>query len=193
MFRRGIVSEVNFETHQVRVKYPDREDVESPWLDVIVRDSQDDKEYSLPSLGAQVWTALEENAETGACLGAIYSAGADATEEPRNADVRHWKFDGGAVFKFDRSANTLTIELPDGGDFELLPDGLLKVAGAADFVALAGLVDTNFANIVSAINAFVTAFNAHIHPTGVGPSGPPPPAPSASDQESVACSKTKTS
>ncbi len=60
--------------------------------------------------------------------------------------------------------------------------GMVKVAGASDFVALAQKVDTAVQNII-------TAFNAHVHPTGVGPSGPPPP---ISPQQSVACTKTKT-
>ncbi len=41
-------------------------------------------------------------------------------------------------------------------------------SGAVDYVALASFVDAR-------ILAIVTAFNAHVHPTGVGPSGPPTP------------------
>lgn len=61
--------------------------------------------------------------------------------------------------------------------------GLLKVNGASDFVALAQKVATELA-------AIKTWADVHIHPTGVGPSGPPAaPLPAAG---STACTKLKT-
>ncbi len=64
--------------------------------------------------------------------------------------------------------------------------GLFEVANAADFVALAALVDANFETLA-------TIFNAHTQPTPWGPTGPPlVPMVPASDYPSVACSKLKT-
>ncbi len=61
--------------------------------------------------------------------------------------------------------------------------GLLRVNGASDFVALAAKVATELA----AIKAWA---DVHVHPTGVGPSGPPAaPLPAAT---STACTKVKT-
>ena len=59
---------------------------------------------------------------------------------------------------------------------------LLKVNGASDFVALAQKVDT-------ALSTIKASFDAHVHPTGVGPSGPPPPIGSLA---STACTTLKT-
>lgn len=64
-------------------------------------------------------------------------------------------------------------------DFTVLPGGLMKVAGASEFVALGGKVDSNF-------STWASSFASHVHPTGVGPSGPPaaplPPGATASVQ-----------
>ena len=68
------------------------------------------------------------------------------------------------------------------GDIVATAGGLFKVNGAGDFVALAGLVK-------SRLDTIQAAFDAHVHPTGVGPSGPPPP---IGPLAAVACTKLKT-
>lgn len=83
----------------------------------------------------------------------------------------------GIVGPNDKSSITVT------GDFSIIPGGLLKVAGASDFVALGSPTNSNFSSLK-------TWADTHIHPTGVGPSGPPAaPSPTPSDVKS---SKTKT-
>lgn len=198
MYRRGVVSAVDPDTHRVRVKFPSKGDVESSWLDVPVDDALDDQQYGLPSLGAQVSVILDEREEEGCVIGAIYSK-ADVPIGTKNTDVRRWTFKDGAVFEYDRESNTWTVDVPDGGainikvggnatieatgDVHVKPGGLLKVDGAADFVALAAKCDARF-------DALELDAATHIHPTGVGPSGPEivPLTPG----ESVKCTKTKT-
>lgn len=51
---------------------------------------------------------------------------------------------------------------------EIFVEELVKVNGAASFVALSDKVDAHFATLKA-------WGEAHVHPTGVGPSGPPPP------------------
>ncbi len=76
---------------------------------------------------------------------------------------------------------TLALESTD--DTTLTVGGVFKVNGASDFVALAGLVATE-------LEAIKTAYDAHVHPTGVGPSGPP--AAPLTAPSSTACTKIKT-
>jgi hypothetical protein len=74
-----------------------------------------------------------------------------------------------------------TVE--SSGDIANTVSGLFKVNSASDFAALAAKVDAAF----SAVVAWATS---HVHPTGVGPSGPA--APVLSSQPSTACTKLKT-
>lgn len=60
---------------------------------------------------------------------------------------------------------------------------VVSVAGAGDFPSLAQKVDANFSSLVSWLTA-------HVHPTGVGPSGPSSPAPNS--PQATACTKLKT-
>lgn len=198
MYNRGVVSAVDVETHRVRVTMPSRGDLESPWLDVLVDDALDDQESSLPSIGAQVAFLLDESEAEGCVLGAAYSK-VDQPSSPRSVDVRRWKMKDGAVFEYDRAAHKLTVNLPSGaeldvvvdgnvkvtasGDVEVHPGGLLKVDGAADFVAHAAKTDAR-------LDALENHTGTHTHPTGVGPSGPAAP---VSPGDSVACTKLKTS
>lgn len=173
------MKEVDADKHRVRGTFPDRQDLLSPWLDVPVRDALDDKEYSLPSVGAQVAVLLDEHGDSGCVIGALYS---DADPAPAaGVDIRRWTMKDGTKLEYDRAAHTLTLDVK--GDVLVKVDGLLKVAGAGDFVALAQKVDTAFQNIV-------TWLTAHVHPTGVGPSGPPTPPPTG--QASTAATKTRT-
>jgi phage baseplate assembly protein V len=180
-YRRGVVSAVDAKTHRVRVTFPDKQDVESPWLDVLVRDALDDKDFGLPSKGAQVAVLMDEKDESGCVIGALYSK-ADAPNSPQSEDLRRWTMKDGTVVSYDRNAHKLTIDV-HGGDVEVLITGLMKVAGASDFVALAAKCDARFAAIESNLQA-------HVHPTGVGPSGPGTPPLTPGD--SVAASKLRT-
>jgi hypothetical protein len=68
-------------------------------------------------------------------------------------------------------------------DFQITVGGILKIAGAASFVARSDYVDARNTTIQS-------TFDAHIHPTPWGPSGPPT-SPIGS-LATVAATKTKT-
>lgn len=198
MYRRGVVSQVDVDTHRAKVTFLDRDKVESPWLDVLVSDTLDDKAYGLPSVGAQVACLLEENATAGCIIGALYSK-EDAPLDPKNVDVRHIVMKDGAIARYDRDAHELYVEVPDGGavnlkvggtctiettgDVHLKPDGLLKVAGGAEFFARADKVDAR-------LDAIESNLATHTHGTGVGPSTPE--VPTVAFGASTACSKAKT-
>lgn len=199
MYRRGVVSKVDVDKHVVRCTLPEKGNVETAWLDVLVPDTLDDKVFSLPSEGAQVALMLDERDEQGCVLGSVYSK-VDAPTGTKNVNLRRIDFKDGAKVEYDREHHKLTIDIPSSGelnvtingkakiettgDVEVKPGGLLKIAGAADFVALAAKVD-------AIVTYLVMWLLTHTHGTGVGPSTPPL-APVES-QDSVACVKTKTS
>lgn len=75
------------------------------------------------------------------------------------------------------------VVVDSSGAVELQVNAFVKVEGAGDFVALAKKVD-------DALTKLKTAHETHVHPTGVGPSGPPiAPVPPL---EPTACTKIKT-
>lgn len=160
MYRRGIVEEVDVDTHRVRVRFPEHQDMVSGWLDVLVRDALDDKEYSLPSKGAQVGVMMDENDEAGCVLGAVYSK-ADAPVAPKSEDARHLTFKDGTQVKYDRAAHELAVKLAAGAKLKIdvSGGGMVEVGGSAQFLVRADKLHPKFM--------------AHVHPTGVGPSGPP--------------------
>lgn len=166
MYRRGIVEELDANTHRARVRLPERDDVVTGWLDVLVRSSLGDQDTALPPRGTQVAVMLDEHDESGCVLGALYS---EADPPPVTDDkIRALHLRDGAKVEYDQGAHELRIVMPSGGDVSVNVSGggLVKVAGAEAFVARADLTDARLA-------ALQQKFDTHIHPTGVGPSGVP--------------------
>lgn len=58
----------------------------------------------------------------------------------------------------------VTIDLECSGDVHVDPGGLVKVATAADFVALAAKVDQGFADLVTFLTTLAANIAAHVHP-----------------------------
>jgi phage baseplate assembly protein V len=93
------------------VSFPDRDQLTSWWLPVIVPKTQNDKAYWIPDVGEQVVCMMDERDEDGAVLGAIYS---DADLAPvESADKLHWSFKDGSSLEYDRAAHSLTCSLPN--------------------------------------------------------------------------------
>lgn len=152
MYSRGIVAERDPQRHRVRVRFPDRGDLLSPWLQVIVQPQQ----HGLPREGAQVACLLDEHSESGCVLGVVYS---DSDPAPGESGRRvGWVFPGGRV-EYDRQANTLTVIAPGG----VLLDGNVQVVGGAAPLARADRVDER-------LDALEEWAMQHVHGTGVGPS-----------------------
>jgi phage baseplate assembly protein V len=138
---------------RVRVIFPDRNQMTSWWLPVLVAKSQNDKAYHIPDIGEQVVCFMDEHDEDGAVLGAIYST-ADTTPV-QSADKWHITIKDGATFEYDRAlhalalnipnsgtvtitANGATIEIDASGNILLTPGALLKFAGGGVGVARVG-------------------------------------------------------
>lgn len=135
MLRVGIVKLQDAANARVRVVFPDRDQLESWWLPVVVAKTQNDKMYWMPDVGEQVVCMMDEHDEDGAVLGAIYSS----VDQPAVAslDKLHWKSKDGAAFEYDRAAHALGISLPGGGTVTISANGASIAIDGAGNVAIA--------------------------------------------------------
>lgn len=165
MYRRGIVTELDPATHRARVRLPDRDNITSPWLNVLAPTAHGDKVFGLPPVGSQVALLLDEHDEAGCILGAIYSTQDQPTAS--SEQVRRIDFRDGTRIEYDASAQRLNIQLADGASVHVT-GGVVHVGEGAQPVALAPLVEDRLASLE-------TWANAHAHSTSTGPSGPAAP------------------
>lgn len=157
MYREGKVTEVDARAHRVRCEMLDRDGIQSPWLAVLVRSTRDDLDYGMPTAGQIVAILLDEREETGVVLGAVYSDH-DPPPAESTATARGMVLRDGAVLEYDVDAHRLRIELPSGGIAEL--------CGAADFVALAGLVHGELDALDAELSAIQTTLGTGVAATG---------------------------
>jgi len=130
-FRVGTVSAQDTARAKVRVTFPDRDQLVSYWLPVLVTKAQHDKFYDMPDIGEQVVCLMDLRDEAGCVLGAIYSS-ADTPpvnspdkwhvtfkdtavlEYDRNLHVLKHVAQDNALFKYDSVAHAMTFQLPNG-------------------------------------------------------------------------------
>ena len=110
MFRVGLVKTQDVNNARVRVAFPDRDQMTSWWLPVVMPKTQTDKAYWLPDVGEQVVCMMDERDEDGAVLGAIYSE--IDTTPVQSPDKVHWSFKDGSSIEYDRAAHSLNCSLP---------------------------------------------------------------------------------
>ena len=120
-FRVGIVKVQDTERCRVRVAFPDRDQMQSWWLPVIVPKAQNDKAYWIPDIGEQVVCLMDAHDEDGAVVGAIYST-ADAAPV-NNPDAIHLSCKDGAVFEYNRASHALQVSIPGGGTVTIAANG----------------------------------------------------------------------
>lgn len=152
-FRAAIVRQQDPASGRVRVAFPDRDNLLSYWLPIVVPKSQNDKAYWIPDIGEQVVCLMDEHDEDGCVLGAIYSV--VDTPPVSSADKWHVTFKDGAEIEYDRAQHALSITLPAGatvsvgagsstiqidssGDILLNAAGLVKIAGGGPAIARVG-------------------------------------------------------
>jgi phage baseplate assembly protein V len=121
VFRLGIVKVQDAGQCRVRVAFPDRDQMQSWWLPVIVPKAQNDKAYWIPDVGEQVVCLMDAHDEDGAVIGAIYSA-ADATPV-QSSDAFHLSCKDGASFEYNRASHTLQVSIPNGGTVTIAANG----------------------------------------------------------------------
>ena len=96
----GIVSAQDAPNCKVRVTLPGLDDMVTDLLPVMQSSTRTDKAYRLPDVGEHVVLLMDENAEAGVVLGAIYSAGDVPDSAATGVGVRALQVvkDGAAVF-----------------------------------------------------------------------------------------------
>ena len=112
MYRTGIVTAVDPDTARARVRFPAHNNMESFWLAVGQVKTLKDKSYWLPDIGEQVACLLDDHAEDGVILCALYSA-ADIPPT-KDVDLRVVHHTDGTVESFDRKNSLWALTLPQG-------------------------------------------------------------------------------
>lgn len=108
--RFGIVSEMNFETGLARVEFKE-DGIVSQFLPVLVPNTKDVK-FKLPvSIGEQVACLMDEHAERGVILGAVYS----------KADTPNSDFSS-------MDPQSYGVTFPNGVYIEVKPNGLIDIS-----------------------------------------------------------------
>lgn len=170
-FRTGIVSAIeSAPPYRVRVQFPERDNVQSFWLPVVVPKIQNDKYFWQPDLGEQVLVIMDEHDENGCVIGSVPSR-ADQAPAGLTPDDFYIGFEDGTVLHYNRSTHALqialgnggqvTISQPLGGKIALDQNGNVEIQAASSVsFAQSGASATEALALVSKL---VSAFNAHTH------------------------------
>jgi len=150
----GVVSDINPKKATCRVRFPDFDGLQSYWLPVLQKKTCKDKSYWLPDKDEHVLCILDDNAEFGVILGAIYS---DKDPPPvESPDKRHVIFDDGTWIEYDRKTNCLSGQVMGTVDLEVSGSVRIKcptIMLEADQVQLSGDLTVG-GNIIAVGNIF---------------------------------------
>lgn len=117
--RVGIVKEVLPDKGKAIVTFPQYDDQDSYELSVLQANTLKNKHFHMPEVDEQVYVLMDEDAEDGCILGAIYSE-ADPPSQTE-ADVYAMEFEDKTAIKYDRKAHLMTVKMAD--ETELSYDG----------------------------------------------------------------------
>lgn len=133
--RVGKVSSINSENCTARVVFSDKSDLVSFELPILVRGTLKNKDYWMPVPGEQVvCVLLPSGVARGFVIGALYS---EKDKPPTNdPNKRVMSFSDGTTFEYDKSNNTLTIDVK--GPINITANGDIHVTGdvIADGISL---------------------------------------------------------
>ena len=130
MLRFGVVVGVDEARGMVRVQYTDMDGEVSYWLAVLKPKTLKDKAYWMPDIGEHVAVLIDENAEEGVVLGAIYSS-ADSVPVA-NRDKCHIKFEDGTWIEYDRAQHKLKAFV--NGNVEITATGGCIIEGPVHII-----------------------------------------------------------
>lgn len=106
----GIVSAVDEAGHNLRVRIPVLDDMETDWLPMATPAAGGNRFYSLPDEGELVVCLLDVRGENGCVVGAIYNAADKPPVSDRNKWVR--RFTNGTVISHDRRTGQVVVDTP---------------------------------------------------------------------------------
>ena len=106
----GIVSAVDEAGHNLRVRIPVLDDMETDWLPMATPAAGGNRFYSLPDEGELVVCLLDARGENGCVIGAIYNA----ADKPPVSDKNQWvrRFTNGTVISHDRRSGKVSVDTP---------------------------------------------------------------------------------
>lgn len=119
--RIGIVSEIDPATAKGRVQFPDHDNVQSYWLQVMQGRTRGDQTYWMPQVGEHVVVMMDQGEEAGVIAGAIYSE-AD-TPPASDPNVHTVVYGGGASLTYDKGGQMFTLVV-GGTKVEISPAGV---------------------------------------------------------------------
>jgi len=105
----GIVTALDYTTCRVRVRLPERDNIETYWLHVPQTNTLEvQRRAILPALGEQVQVLLEPDGAGGTVQGGIYS---EANPPPiTDADTEYVRFKDGTTITYHQSTHTFTFD-----------------------------------------------------------------------------------
>jgi len=169
--------------YRVRVQFPDRDNLVSYWLPVIVPKIHDDKFFWQPDIGEQVAVIMDTHDEDGYVVGSVPSS-VDQAPAGFGPGIFYVGFHDGTSVKYDRTSHELTVTLGTGAAFTLTqPAGgaitldatgniVLQAASSITLSAAGG----SLTDALPLVSLLIAAFNLHTHGPVLSP-GPPPTVP----------------
>lgn len=153
MFRLGRVTAIDETTCRVRVAFGAHDALVSYWLPVMQQRTAIDQLYALPGLDEHVVCLLDQRAEFGVVLGALYNA--VDTPPIASKDRVHMRFGDGTAIDYDRAAHALTITACAGGSVTVIADHVHLGGAGGDQLVTKSWIDQVYAT--------------HVHGTSIGP------------------------
>lgn len=185
----GIVSAVDEAAHNLRVRLPALENMETDWLPMVTPAAGGNKFYSLPDVGEQVVCLLDARGESGVVLGATYN---DVDTVPATSrDLHVWQYSNGTRIQHNRktgdvlvkTAGTVKIDAPDtvltGNALVMglltFQGGMSGTGGKGATVSIQGSVETTgVIQSKSDVVAKSISLAAHLHTGDSGGTTSPP-------------------
>lgn len=155
MLKYGNICDIDAANGLARVQFDD-DGVTSGWLPVVTLGASGNSYSHAFDVNEHVACLMDEDAENGVILGAIYSQ----VQQPDggNKDKVRVKFTDGASVQYDRAASKLSVKVGTT-ELDITEDGFVVKRGSETLKAI--------------ISDLIDAILAETHPTGVGPSGTP--------------------
>lgn len=140
----GIVIETDPAACKCRVCFPAFDALVSWWLPVLHHKTGKDKSYWMPDADEHVCCLMDDNAEFGVILGAIYS---DADQPPvASQDKYHVRFEDGTWIEYDRATHLLKADVQGdvvvnaAGSITGIAKGPVTVQSAAQVLVQAPII-----------------------------------------------------
>lgn len=116
IIRVGKVTSTNDEAGTARVQFADRNDVVSYDLNVIVKNTLENKDYWMPDINEPVLCLfLPSGIEQGFIIGSYYTRVVSPSQATK--EVREARFKDGTSVSYNRETHTLTVDVPaEGGN-----------------------------------------------------------------------------